>query len=211
MKSTLNFEDFDKIVRNTAKVINENSDFLCELDSVVGDGDHGTTISRGLRKAIEAIDEEKPDSISDLLTLTGNTMIESMGGASGPIFGTLFKQMGRMSREKDEVDLNDLHEMYQKSIERVMKLGGAEPGQKTMVDSFLPAVESLKVSADAGDDVITAYTKMEEAAKAGVEATKAMVAKQGRARYAGERGTGHQDAGATSVSLMIGAALQAIS
>ena len=138
-------------------------------------------------------------------------MIESMGGASGPIFGTLFKQMGRMSREKDEVTLEELYEMYKKSIDRVMGLGGAQPGDKTMVDSFMPAVESLKASVDAGDDVVTAYAKMVDASKAGVEATKEMVAKQGRARYAGERGTGHQDAGATSVSLMIQAAHDAIS
>ena len=177
---------------------------------MVGDGDHGTTIARGLRKAVEAINAENPETISDLLSLAGNTMIESMGGASGPIFGSMFRQMGRLSRGKDEVTVAELAEMYDKAAAKIMQLGGAEPGQKTMIDSLVPAVESLKASAAAGDDVVTAYSKMHEAAKAGVEATKEMIAKQGRARYAGERGTGHQDAGATSVTLMIEAALEAV-
>jgi dihydroxyacetone kinase-like protein len=211
MKSTLNFDDFDSMIHAISATIQENSDFLCELDSVVGDGDHGTTIARGLRKAIEAIDEQKPETISDLMSLAGNTMIESMGGASGPIFGSLFRQMGRASRGKEEVNLSDLADMYEKAANKIMQLGGAEPGQKTMIDSLVPAVESLKASAEAGENVVDAYKKMHEAALAGVEATKEMVAKQGRARYAGERGMGYQDAGATSVSMMIGASYKALS
>ncbi len=111
MKNTLTCSDFDKIIEVVAKSIEKNSTNLCKLDSVVGDGDQGSTIMRGFKAAVKAKDDERPATIDSLLILVGNSMIESMGGASGPICGSLFKEMGKAARGKEVVRVNDLVEM----------------------------------------------------------------------------------------------------
>ncbi|MEM7395188.1 MAG: dihydroxyacetone kinase subunit DhaL, partial [Verrucomicrobiota bacterium] len=191
MSETLNIDDFRKIIASIRDTINENSDFLCELDSHVGDGDHGTTIARGTRAAAEEVESVNPDSISQLLTKAGMAMMKSMGGASGPIFGSLFRGMGKQAEGKDEVNLADLHAMLEAGLKKVMDLGKAEPGEKTLVDSLHPAVEALDTARADGASLADGLTAMVEAAEAGVEKTKEMVAGKGRARYSGERALGH--------------------
>lgn len=202
----LTLQDFREIIINTEKAIRQNTRLLCELDAVVGDGDHGSTIARGLASAVETIEKEPPGTISDLLVNTGNAMIENMGGASGPIFGSLFKYMGKTAEGSEQVDLELLVVMYEKSAEKIMKLGQAQPGDKTLLDSLLPGINALKKSCSNGDSLREAYKAMAEAAEKGVLTTKEMVANKGRSRYAGQRGIGHQDAGATSVAIMLKAA-----
>ena len=203
MKETLTLSDFSLIIRNINTTIQENSVLLCQLDSVVGDGDHGTTLARGLGLSIDAIIATPPATISDLFQTVGKTMISSMGGASGPIFGSLFKEMGRASKGFEVVTLSDLYTMFSSAAIKVQTLGKAEPGDKTLLDSLLPGIDSLAESVEHSADFVESLQKMAQAAQAGVEATKEMTAKKGRARYAGERGLGRQDAGATSVYLML--------
>jgi len=203
MKTTIDLKDFVAIIHETERTISKHSRLLCELDAVVGDGDHGSTIARGLKKAVEVIDNKPLSNISELLINVGNTMIESMGGASGPIFGSLFKEMGKAAEGKEEVTLSDLYKMYNRGAQKIMKLGQAKPGDKTLLDSLIPAIESLKKASEDKMGIPEAFAQMLEAAKSGVETTKSMVASKGRARYAGERGKGHQDAGATSIAYML--------
>ena len=203
MRETLTLDDFSVIIRNINTTIQENAVFLCQLDSVVGDGDHGTTLARGLGKSIDEITATPPATIAVLFLTVGKTMISSMGGASGPIFGSLFKEMGRASKGLEVVTLADLLAIFSRAADKVQKLGKAEPGDKTLLDSLLPGIDSLAESVENSNDITESLQKMAQAAEAGVEATKEMTAKKGRARYAGERGIGHQDAGATSVYLML--------
>ena len=203
MRETLTLDDFSIIIRNINTTIQENAVFLCQLDSVVGDGDHGTTLARGLGKSVDEITATPPATIAVLFLTVGKTMISSMGGASGPIFGSLFKEMGRASKGLEVVTLADLHAIFSRAADKVQKLGKAEPGDKTLLDSLLPGIDSLAESVENSNDITKSLQKMAQAAEAGVEATKEMTAKKGRARYAGERGIGHQDAGATSVYLML--------
>ena len=203
MKEALTLDDFLVVLRNINTTVQVNAVFLCQLDSVVGDGDHGTTLARGLGKSIDAITTTPSVTISELFLTVGKTMISSMGGASGPIFGSLFKEMGRASKGLEVVTLADLYTMFSKAASKVQKLGKAEPGDKTLLDSLLPGIDSLAESVEYSTDFVESLQKMAQAAKTGVEATKEMIAKKGRARYAGERGIGHQDAGATSIYLML--------
>ena len=203
MTKTLDLSNFLQIILEIERNIRDNSLMLCELDAVIGDGDHGTTLSRGLKNAVDVIESDKPSSISALLICTGNTMIESMGGASGPIFGSLFKDMGKAAEGKEQVTLSDLYDMYERGARKIMKIGQVTAGEKTLMDSLLPALDVLKKSVEKGDEILEAFAQMVEASKAGVENTKNMIATKGRARYAGERSIGHQDAGATSVTLIL--------
>jgi len=200
---TLTLQDFQIIIHNIHTTIKDNVNYLCELDSSVGDGDHGTTLERGLSAAVKAIEESPPDSISNMLQTTGKTMISSMGGASGPLFGSLFREMGRASTELDEVTLSNLHTMLDRAASKIMEMGKAERGDKTLLDALLPAVDSLQQSIADGASLPDALTAMAKAAQSGAVATQEMVATKGRARYAGERGRGRQDAGATSIALIM--------
>ena len=183
--------------------IQENATALCKLDSVVGDGDHGTTLARGLKAGMETAEAQSPASIAELFQVVGKTMVSSMGGASGPLFGSLFRAMGTACKEHETLSTADVHAMFEAGATKVMGMGKAERGHKTLLDSLLPGIESLEASAANGADLDDAMQKMADAAEAGAESTKDMMAKSGRARYAGERALSHADAGATSVALMI--------
>jgi len=203
-KLTLN--DFRKIINNVNMTLQENKMFLSQLDSVIGDGDHGISISKGFLNAIKKIEELNPQNISDLLKLTGNSIAVVIGGVTGPVFGMFFSEMGRaISYEKESIDLNDLTLMFSRSQENIMKLGGAKPGDKTMIDALYPAVKALKEAADKNLSLKEAFADMVKASKAGAKSTSKMVAKKGRARYAGERSLGYEDAGANTVNLIINA------
>ncbi len=210
MKETLSREDFIRAIRNINDSIQENKDYLSELDSFIGDGDHGSTIARGFRAAIKKIDEKEPESISGLLKQTGLTLISTMGGAAGPIFGSIFTEMAKVADGKEEIDLKAMYEMFSSALAKISKLGGAKPGDKTMIDSLDPTVSSLKDSVDNGLNIKEAFLNASTAAKEGAESTKEMVAKKGRSRYHGERALGHQDAGATTTSLIINAIYNSI-
>lgn len=193
---------FRDIIKNIYTTISEKKMFLSELDSVIGDGDHGISITKGLKSAIDNIEKKDPQNISSLLKTTGNSITITIGGVTGPVFGTFFSEMGRVIEEdKSEIYLDDLKDMFSSSLDKVMKIGGAKPGDKTMIDALSPAVQAIKDFK--GTDIKKALESMVGAAKEGAESTKDMVAKKGRARYSGERSLGYEDAGANSIYLML--------
>lgn len=203
MNDKLTCDDFKNIISKISDTIIENSVYLSKLDSKIGDGDHGTTIARGFRAVIEKIKKDPPDNISSLLKTTGFSLISAMGGASGPIFGSIFITMAEAAEGKESIGLKELTDMLSDALVKVKEIGKAIPGDKTLVDSLTPAVDSLKDSSAKGLSLKEALILAEESAFKGVESTKDMVAKKGRSKYLGERSLGHQDAGATSMFLII--------
>ena len=200
MGKNLFFEDFKKIIAGINNSIQDNKILLCKLDSVIGDGDHGMTIAKGFDAAMEKIEKTQPANISDLLKTTGNAITITIGGVAGPIFGSMFSELGRsISSDIQSVDIKVLSTMFSASLAKVMKLGGANPGDKTMVDAFYPAVKSLENSAEEGISIKKALERMVKAAKAGAESTKDMVSSKGKSSYSGERSLGYEDAGANTV------------
>ncbi len=207
----LGFEAIKKMIMRINDTLQENKMFLSQLDSVIGDGDHGVSISKGFLNAVAKIQEQDPKNISDLLKLTGNSIAVIIGGVTGPVFGMFFSEMGRaVEPEKDAIDIKDISVMFERALDKIMKVGGAKPGDKTMVDALYPAVQSLKISADKTESFKEAFFAMVSSAKAGAESTKDMVATKGRARYAGERSLGYEDAGANTVYLIINTMYESI-
>lgn len=204
MTDKLLFEDLKKIIQRINDVIQENKIVLSDLDRVIGDGDHGITIAKGFDSAMEKIAKDSPSSISDLLKTTGNAITITIGGVAGPIFGTLFSEMGRsIGSNKESIDLKELALMFSASLDKIMKLGGAKPGDKTMVDALYPAVKSLESSAVSHLSIKKAFWKMVKAAKEGAESTKNIISSKGKSSYSGERSLGYEDAGANTVYYII--------
>ena len=203
MSEELNLDDLKKIIERIAATLDENSAYLSDLDSFVGDGDHGTTISRGFGEVVKKIKDNPLDDISSLLKTVGLTLISSMGGASGPIFGSIFTAMAKTVEGKYKINLKDLSNMFSDSLDKVMQIGGAKPGDKTLIDSLNPIVESLKDSSLKGLSLKDGVSLAEIAALKGAESTKDMVGKKGRSKYLGERSIGYQDAGATTMYLIM--------
>jgi dihydroxyacetone kinase-like protein len=210
MRDVLKLGDFKKIIININQTIQENASYLSELDSTIGDGDHGITIARGFRNAVGKLEETNPKSISELLKATGLTLISTMGGAAGPIFGSIFTEMAKSADGLQAIDLSNLYDMFYSALDKVSKLGGAKPGDKTLIDALFPAVESLKDSVSKGLAIKESLKKMSIAAKKGAASTKDMVSNKGKSRYHGQRSLGYQDAGATTMYLIIKAAYEAI-
>ena len=207
----LGLSNFREMIKRINGTLQENKMFLSKLDSVIGDGDHGTSISKGFLNAVQKIEQQQPANISDLLKLAGNSIMVIIGGVTGPVFGTFFSEMGRtLPVDRDLVDLNDLNIMFESALEKIMKIGGAKPGDKTMVDALFPAVQALKESSSKGCSIKEAFSLMVSAAKKGAESTSNMVAAKGRARYAGERSIGYEDAGANTIHLIIKAMYESI-
>jgi dihydroxyacetone kinase-like protein len=205
MTETLNLKDFKSIINMMNENIQANVNLLSSLDSFIGDGDHGMSISKGFKNAINALSIENIQTISELLKVMGKSILSSVGGVTGVVFGYFFMEMAKnLSPDKNEVNLEDIYLIFSKSLEASMKLGGgAKPGDKTMIDAFFPAVESLKNSIDKKLTLNNAFKEMSIAAENGALSTKEMIAKVGRAKYLGQRSIGYQDAGATSLYLIL--------
>jgi dihydroxyacetone kinase-like protein len=211
MKENLNLEDFKKIIESINSTIQENRIVLSKLDSVIGDGDHGVTMAKGLEAAIEKLGQNKPASISELLKTAGNAITVTIGGVAGPIFGTFFSEMGRaIDVSKETADLKDLSAMFRAALEKIMRLGGAKPGDKTMVDALEPAVKVLEAQSASMTDIKSAMESMAAAAKKGAESTKHMISLKGKSSYSGERSIGYEDAGANTVFFILRAFYEAI-
>ena len=211
MTDKLLLEDFQSMIKSINDIIQENKIVLSRLDSVIGDGDHGITIAKGLDSAMDKISKNNPANISDLLKTTGNAITITIGGVAGPIFGTLFSEMGRaITTNKGSVDIKDLSLMFSASLEKIMRLGGAKPGDKTMVDAYYPAVKSMEESAAANLSIKEAIDKMVKAARAGADYTRDIVALKGRSSYSGERSLGYEDAGANTVYFILKAMYEVI-
>lgn len=197
-------------LENTATVMSENKDYLTQLDSPIGDADHGINMNRGFRKVMEKLPTVEDKDIGNILKTTGMTLISSVGGASGPLYGTFFMRGGMAVDSKEELTDEDLTAMLQSAVDGVVQRGRAQPGDKTMVDAWLPAMKALRESLDAEHDLQVALEKAVDAAEQGMKDTIPLQAKKGRASYLGERSIGHQDPGATSSYLMLKALLDAI-
>jgi len=204
-KEEITFEDFIKIFTKIRDDIESNIKYLCKLDSVIGDGDHGTTISKGFNNAIKQIEANKPNNIRDLFLNAGNAIIDSVGGVTGVVFGSMFTSMGEaLPDDVKSIGKEGLLKMFEKGLDTSLTIGkGAKPGEKTMVDALFPAVLSLKKSLEENNSLKDAIKEMSAAAENGANSTKEMIATKGRARYLGERSIGFQDPGATSISIII--------
>ena len=197
----LNAEDAKNMLLAVANKIINNVDYLTEIDNQTGDGDHGFGMAGGLQKAKKKLLEmSATDNAYEPFETTGRTMLLSMGGASGVIFGSLFLAGSQGAEPKEALTAEDLAAMEQKSLEKIQERGGASVGDKTMVDAMAPAVEAMKANADKG--LLEMLKAAEAAAKQGMEDTKNYIAKYGKAKSLGERALGYQDAGATSVALI---------
>jgi dihydroxyacetone kinase-like protein len=198
-------------LENTAAVMKENKQYLTQLDSPIGDADHGINMDRGFRKVLEKLPSVADKDIGNILKTTGMTLISSVGGASGPLYGTFFMRGGMAVDAKEELTGEDLATMLQAAVDGVVQRGRAQPGDKTMVDAWLPAMKALREFLN-GDNsnTIAALSKAVAAAEQGMKDTIPMLAKKGRASYLGERSIGHQDPGATSSYLMLKALLDTL-
>jgi dihydroxyacetone kinase-like protein len=203
-------EQIDAWIRRFAEVIAEHREELVRLDTAIGDGDHGTNLDRGMRKVLEKLDGADGGDIGATLKLVGMTLVSSVGGAAGPLYGTLFLQMGTAAAGRDELDLAGWTGALEAAVKGVQARGKAEPGDKTMIDALLPAVDALRSAAGDGADTATALQRSAAAAEEGMKATTPMEARKGRASYLGPRSVGHQDPGATSSHLLLRSAAETL-
>ncbi|WP_432156717.1 dihydroxyacetone kinase subunit DhaL [Streptomyces sp. bgisy153] len=195
----LDADFFRRWMAATAASVDREADRLTALDSPIGDADHGSNLQRGFAAVTAVLDKEAPAAPGSVLTLAGRQLISTVGGASGPLYGTLLRRTGKALGDAAEVSAEQLAEALRAGVEAVMRLGGAAPGDKTMIDALVPAVEAL----DEG------FGAARAAAGRGAEATIPLQARKGRASYLGERSIGHQDPGATSSALLIAALAEA--
>jgi phosphoenolpyruvate---glycerone phosphotransferase subunit DhaL len=193
-------------IRRFADVVSEQRMELVRLDTAIGDGDHGTNMDRGMKKAVEKLDSADGGDIGADLKAVGMALVSSVGGAAGPLYGTVFLQMGSAAAGKDELDLDGWTAAVEAGVKGLQSRGKAEPGDKTMIDAWLPALEALREGGDLGE----ALTRSADAAEEGMKATTPMEARKGRASYLGPRSVGHQDPGATSTYLLLRAAAETL-
>jgi dihydroxyacetone kinase-like protein len=185
-----------------ADAVVEHEEELTRLDSAIGDADHGTNMARGMKAVVAALDKESPGTPDAVLKRTGMTLVSTVGGASGPLYGTFFLRMGTAAGT-EELDAAGFGAALHAGVEGVVARGKAERGDKTMYDALAPAVEAYDA---AGADLGAALDAAAAAAAAGRDATVPLQARKGRASYLGERSVGHQDPGATSAALLLAAA-----
>ncbi len=198
-------EFFRAWIAEIAAVVEVQRDHLTQLDSAIGDADHGINLARGfsaVQTALAAADTPTPGSV---LLLTGSTLISKVGGASGPLYGTWFRRAAKSLGDKPEVDLPDLADALAAALEGVKKLGAASEGDKTMVDALAPATRAFSKAIAEGAAPDDALSSLVEAASAGATATISMQALKGRASYLGTRSVGHEDPGAASTALILAA------
>ena len=194
----------DDWMTGSAAAIEAEADHLTQLDSAIGDGDHGVNMTRGMRAVLAALagadDVQAPGK---RLILAGKTLVSTVGGASGPLWGSALRRGGRALGDGATLDGPALVSVLEAALAAIQELGAAEPGDKTMVDALGPAVTTLRQRLDAGDTLPDALAASADAAEEGARATTPMQARKGRASYLGERSVGHQDPGATSTALII--------
>lgn len=186
----------------TADIIIDNKDYLTELDSAIGDGDHGINMARGFKKLKEKLNNTEYNGRSEIFKDSAMTLISNVGGASGPLYGTAFLNISKIISDKD-LNLDDLIEIAEEAVAGIQKRGNAEAGEKTMLDTIIPAAESLKESREKEENLNEALDKCLKKAEEGMKNTINMKATKGRASYLGDRSIGHQDPGATSSYLII--------
>jgi dihydroxyacetone kinase-like protein len=196
-------------VRSFATLVAEHRDHLTELDAAIGDADHGSNMDRGMSAVVVALDETPPATLGALFSQVGITLVSTVGGASGPLFGTLFLRMGTSFGEVGSATPAELAAALRAGLGGVVARGKPEPGDKTMYDALAPAVDALDRAVAEGQPLAAGLKLAAAAAAAGRDATTPMLARKGRASYLGERSVGHQDPGATTVALLLEVATSA--
>jgi len=207
----LNKNQIVQWLQTVVAVLEENKTYLTDLDAAIGDADHGINMSRGFKKVDSQLPGVADKDIGSILKTTGMALISSVGGAGGPLYGTLFMRAGMAVDAKHELNNEDLETLLQAAVEGVVQRGKAQLGDKTMVDALLPASQAFKQAVQEGADTVDALEKTVAAAEQGMKDTIPMLAKKGRASYLGERSIGHQDPGATSSYLILKALLDTVS
>lgn len=185
--------------------VDREAEHLTALDSPIGDADHGSNMRRGFLAARSAVEQEPPDTPGGVLVAVGRQLISTVGGASGPLYGTLLRRAGKTLGDEPVITAEGLRDALRTGADAVAQLGGAAPGDKTMLDALLPALDALTGALDVGGSAAEAFAAAAQAADDGAKATIPLRARKGRASYLGERSVGHQDPGATSSALLLNA------
>ena len=203
---SLGHDDIVRWIRAFAAQVEANKEQLTQLDAAVGDGDHGINMQRGMAAVLGKVDGAEEQDIGALLKTVGMTLVSTVGGAGGPLYGTLFLQMGTAVSGKEELGPDDWAAALDAGVAGVQARGKAEPGDKTMIDALIPGRDALKTALAEGASFEDALERSADAAGQGMQDTIPLVARKGRASYLGERSAGHQDPGATSSHLLLEAA-----
>jgi dihydroxyacetone kinase-like protein len=203
MSMSVSYDDADRWVRAFATTIADNKEYLTDLDSAIGDADHGINMNRGMQAVVAKIDGLETNDIGLLFKTVGMTLVSTVGGAGGPLYGTLFLQLGVATGGMTEIDAKAWLEALRAAVSGVQARGKAEAGDKTMLDALMPARDALAEAVGEGAGFAEALRRSMEAGEAGARATIPLVARKGRASYLGERSAGHQDPGATSSYLLL--------
>ncbi len=191
-----------------AAQVAEQRDYLVDLDRAIGDGDHGENMDRGFKAAVEALGQAQPASVAEVLKTAAKTLMSTVGGAAGPLYGTAFLRASKAAGD-GELDGAGVAAVIAGALNGIQARGKATTGEKTMVDAWTPALEAARAAAEAGSDPVAVLEAAATAAEAGAAATEPMRATKGRASYLGERSIGHLDPGAVSTSLILRAAVRA--
>ena len=207
--TSVDAETIRRWLSSAARALREQRDYLTQLDAAIGDADHGTNMDRGFTAVIEKL-EGLDAAPGRLLITAGGTLVSTVGGASGPLWGTALRRAGRTLGEAEEFDGSELAAALDAALEGVVELGAAQEGDKTMVDALAPAVRALREQLAGGATVAAALAAARSASEDGMRATVPLQASKGRASYLGERSIGHQDPGATSTALIIAALEQSV-
>ncbi len=195
--------DARTVVDAVAAAVEANADILSQLDAVGGDGDHGVSLTIGVRAVQAALAAEMPPTVGGVLQKVGMTLVNAVGAAMGPIFGTAFIRAGAAANTAETLDGSAVAAILKAAVDGVVTRGKAQAGDKTMLDALIPAAEAAARSADGGAGIGEVLNAAAAAAAAGARSTSDMIAKRGRAAKLGERTRGHQDAGATSTALIL--------
>ncbi|GAA4894459.1 dihydroxyacetone kinase subunit DhaL [Actinomycetospora straminea] len=197
-------------LRAFAASVAAEKDALTGLDAAIGDADHGANMDRGMAAVVAFLDATPPADPAALFKQTGMTLVKSVGGASGPLYGTLFLRMAPATGGAAALEPDVFAKALRAGLDGVVARGKAEPGDKTMVDALAPALDALDAALAAGESLAAALRAAADAAERGRDETTPMLARKGRASYLGERSIGHQDPGATSAALLVAAAASAV-
>lgn len=201
---------FQDWIARSAQVLGEQADHLTDLDRAIGDGDHGTNMDRGFTASAQLAQSEDFPGIDTYLKKVGMTLVSTVGGASGPLYGTFFLRLAGPLSASPEAGARELGQALRAGVEGIVARGKAESGDKTMYDAFAPALEAFEAATRTGEPVAEALARAARAAEDGRDATQEMVARKGRASYLGERSAGHVDPGATSAAILLRAAAETL-
>jgi dihydroxyacetone kinase-like protein len=206
----MNADTLQRWFETAAAALREQRNYLTQLDAAIGDADHGTNMDRGFTAVLAKLDGLDALPPGKMLTTAGSTLVSTVGGASGPLWGMALRRAGRALGDADEFDAAQLSAALDAALAGIVELGAAAEGDKTMVDALAPATRALRERLEIGADVGEALAAAREAAEEGMRATVSLQARKGRASYLGERSIGHQDPGATSTALIIAALEESI-